>query len=121
MGQLLGNKNAYFDVVCNETNEYLAALNYTGAVLLWHYSDKQYTLRESFNGHSGSVKDIEWNHTGDFLVSVSKDQTTRVLARKHGGNYYEISRAQVHGYDINAVTVIKVRDNTLDVIVCGAD
>jgi elongator complex protein 2 len=68
------------------------------------------------------VKGIEWNHTGDFLVSVSMDQTTRVLAQNTSDKrYYEISRAQIHGYDINAVTLLKVKENTLDLIVCGAD
>lgn len=65
---------------------------------------------------------IEWNHTGDYLVSVSKDQTTRVITlNKQARIYREISRAQIHGYDINAVSVIKVKDNTIDVIICGAE
>ena len=33
----------------------------------------------------------------------------------------KISRAQIHGYDINAVSVVKVKENTIDVIACGAD
>jgi elongator complex protein 2 len=56
------------------------------------------------------------------LVSASKDQTTRAIARNaQSGRYHEVSRAQIHGYDINAVTVLKVKDNILDVIACGAD
>jgi elongator complex protein 2 len=56
------------------------------------------------------------------LVSASKDQTTRVIARNALlGRYHEVSRAQIHGYDINAVTVLKVKEGVLDVIACGAD
>jgi elongator complex protein 2 len=100
----------------------LVALNYTGAVLIWKWTPEKFILRQSFNGHANEVNDIEWNHTGDFLVSISKDQTTRVIAKnKKSEQFNELSRAQIHGYDINAVTTIKVKDNTLDLIVCGAD
>lgn len=79
-------------------------------------------MRPSFNGHSNEVKDIDWNHTADFLVSVSKDQTTRIISKSVNDNlYHEISRAQIHGYDINAVSVLKVSDGLIDVIACGAD
>jgi hypothetical protein len=44
-----------------------------------------------------------------------------VIAKNIDNKYHEISRAQIHGYDINTVTVIKVKDNTVDVIACGAD
>ena len=55
-------------------------------------------------------------------MSVSKDQTTRVIAKNCKTNQYnEISRAQIHGYDINAVTTLKAKNNTLDLIACGAD
>lgn len=68
------------------------------------------------------MRDIEWSTGGDFLVSVSKDQTTRVLAQHHSSRqFHEISRAQIHGYDINAVSVIKVKEGVVDVIACGAD
>ena len=122
MGQFLGNKNAYFDVLTDPSFQYLLALNYTGAVLLWEWRDSKFCLTECFNGHAGTVKALQWNNTGHFLVSASKDQTTRVIARHaETGLYHEVSRAQIHGYDINAVTVLKVKEGILDVIACGAD
>jgi elongator complex protein 2 len=76
----------------------------------------------SFNGHSNEVRSLDWNHSGDFLVSVSKDQTTRIIAQsKTNGLYHEISRAQVHGYDINSVATLKLNDSLIDLVVCGAD
>jgi hypothetical protein len=36
-------------------------------------------------------------------------------------SFHEISRAQIHGYDINCLSVIKVKDGIIDVIACGAD
>ena len=124
MGQFLGNKNAYFQIMSNPSNTCLAALNFIGSILIWNYDQKEnkFTLRESFNGHYSEVKDISWNYSGDFLVSVSKDQTTRVLAQNvKTQNYHEISRAQIHGYDINTVCLLKTKDQVFDIIACGAD
>lgn len=124
MGQFLGNKNAYFDIMANQAGTQLVALNYIGSLLIWDYNKQinKFTLRDSFNGHYSEVKDIAWNYSGDFLVSVSKDQTTRVIAKnKATSRYHEISRAQIHGYDINTVCLLKTKDETLDILVCGAD
>ena len=117
MGQFLGNKNAYFDVLADPSHRYLAALNYTGALLMWEWKEQKFSLIECFNGHSNAVKGLEWNHSGDFLVSASKDQTTRVIAlNAETKTYHEISSAQIHGYDINAVTVVKVKASVIDLI-----
>merc|ERR1711957_726702 len=82
------------------------------------------------------VTDLSWNSDGNFLVSCSKDQTTRCYSdvkfeKEHNPNqqngYYETSRAQIHGYDINTVGCRKTtfqKDDLrkpCDVIICGAD
>ena len=36
-------------------------------------------------------------------------------------NWKEISRAQIHGYDINSIALIKISDRVPEMIVCGAD
>ena len=124
MGQLLGNKNAYFEIISDSSHKFLVSVNFIGSALIWEYNSEndKFTLRESFTGHGNQVKSIDWNHTFSYLASVSKDQTTRVLAKNEDSKKYaEISRAQIHGYDIHACSVIKVKDNTVDVIACGAD
>lgn len=100
------------------------AINYIGSALIWVYNKetKKFSLRPSFNGHTNEVNDIDWDHTGNFLVSVSKDQTTRIVSRNIADkHYHEISRAQIHGYDINAISLTKVKDGLIDLIACGAD
>jgi hypothetical protein len=37
MGQFLGNKNAYYEVLSNKAGTQLAALNYIGSLLIWNY------------------------------------------------------------------------------------
>ena len=57
-----------------------------------------------------------------FLVTVSKDQTTRIIARnEQTRTYHEISRAQIHGYDINSVALIRPKEDVIDLIASGAD
>jgi hypothetical protein len=40
MGQFLGNKNAYFQVLSNSAGTQLAALNFIGSVLIWNYDQE---------------------------------------------------------------------------------
>ncbi|KAG2369868.1 WD40-repeat-containing domain protein [Suillus spraguei] len=63
----------------------------------------------AISGHSGAVKGLDWSPKGDYLVSVGVDQTTRI----HGAItssvpeqslWQELSRPQVHGYDLMGVT-----------------
>lgn len=81
----------------------ILALNLMGHIERWrqqHGSASLFLPAASVNGHCGAVTDLSWSASGELLMSVSLDQTTRVLARS-ASDWHEISRAQVHGYDIN--------------------
>jgi elongator complex protein 2 len=61
-------------------------------------------------GHFSMVNDIFWSlNGGDYLFSASSDQTCRLFARINNKNdgssqcWREISRPQIHGYDLNCV------------------
>ena len=45
LGQLIGNKNAYFDVKVQASSRLIVALNYTGAVLIWRETPEGFVLR----------------------------------------------------------------------------
>lgn len=62
------------------------------------------------------------------MVSSSKDQSTRIYCEIEENDslglknvFKEISRAQIHGYDINAIALVKIKDQVSDMIICGAD
>lgn len=60
-------------------------------------------------GHFGSVNDLTWSdrEVGEYLISVSSDQTCRLHAPlADGGAWREISRPQIHGYDLNCVAKV---------------
>lgn len=78
------------------------------------------------SGHFASVSDIAWARSGEYLLSVSHDQTTRTFAPwRHGvclgdkTTWHEIARPQVHGHDINCVAIIQGAGNHR--FVSGAD
>lgn len=78
------------------------------------------------SGHFASVSDISWARDGEYLLSVSHDQTSRVFSAwsneshlEDGEAWHEIARPQVHGHDINCVTIIRGKGNHK--FVSGAD
>ncbi|KAL6573806.1 hypothetical protein OROHE_002265 [Orobanche hederae] len=70
------------------------------------------------SGHFAPVSDIAWARDGKYLLSVSHDQTSRVFSAwtnesllEDGEAWHEIARPQVHGHDINCVTLIRGKGN----------
>ncbi|KAF8505493.1 WD40 repeat-like protein [Russula emetica] len=65
----------------------------------------------ALTGHTGPVKGIAWSPGGEYFISTGIDQTTRIhvalLANKDDkepmSSWHEVSRPQVHGYDLLGV------------------
>ncbi|KAG6890269.1 hypothetical protein C0992_002535 [Termitomyces sp. T32_za158] len=65
----------------------------------------------AISGHNGPVKGLDWSPAGTYLLSAGLDQTTRVHAamsdsRKGDLEWHELSRPQIHGYDLLDVAFI---------------
>uniref|UniRef100_A0A4X2M5K3 Elongator complex protein 2 n=1 Tax=Vombatus ursinus TaxID=29139 RepID=A0A4X2M5K3_VOMUR len=63
------------------------------------------------SGHFNSVQDLRWDPEGEFLMTVSADQTTRLFApwRKKNDSqitWHEIARPQIHGFDMKCLAMI---------------
>ena len=79
-------------------------------------------------GHFAGITDLSWEaEAGDYLLTVSNDQTCRLWAsissKPMSGrqeNWVEIARPQVHGYNLSAVTSISTIENP-HLMVSGAD
>lgn len=108
----------------NDEENLILTVNFTGACCVWQYQLARdcFEAVPSFSGHFSAVTGLAWSHTGDFLVSCSKDQTSRVYCRNQlSGSYGEISRAQIHGYDINTIGLVPIGEGMIDLIASGAD
>ena len=59
------------------------------------------------SGHFDLVEDICWEPDQQYLLSVSKDQTTRFHGYWKSANesvtWHELGRPQIHGYDLVCV------------------
>ncbi|KAI0080733.1 WD40 repeat-like protein [Panus rudis PR-1116 ss-1] len=67
----------------------------------------------AITGHCNAVKGLSWSPRGEYLLSTGLDQTTRIHApidmNRAGCNpsWHEISRPQVHGYDLIDVAFLE--------------
>ncbi|KAJ4833598.1 Elongator subunit elp2 [Turnera subulata] len=107
----------------------ILAHGYGGAFHMWKNvgRDKDnWQPQEVPSGHFAPVTDIAWARSGEYMLSVSHDQTTRIFAPwkneaslTDGESWHEIARPQIHGHDINCVVIIQGKGNHR--FVSGAD
>ncbi|XP_044513787.1 elongator complex protein 2 isoform X6 [Gracilinanus agilis] len=72
---------------------------------------KEWTPGVVISGHFNSVQDLRWDPEGEFIMTVSADQTTRLFApwRKKDDSqitWHEIARPQIHGFDMKCLAMI---------------
>lgn len=98
----------------------------TGSIRSWikTTSSVESTSEESnddwkqITGLTGTIRDVtdlEWSDEGDYLLSTSLDQTTRLISRwcnesdgkdRLNKTWHEFARPQIHGYDMICVKPI---------------
>ncbi|OTA99220.1 hypothetical protein M426DRAFT_68287 [Hypoxylon sp. CI-4A] len=94
----------------------VVTLGRTGSWRLWDYKKEQdqWIQHIGISGHTRAVTGIAWSKNGDYLLSTSADQTTRLHASWTGKGFvagsdqgkktwHEIARPQIHGYDLNCI------------------
>lgn len=107
----------------------ILAHGYGGSFHLWKnvgVNFENWQPQKVPSGHFAPVTDIAWARSGEYLLSVSNDQTTRIFAPwqnevylRDGESWHEIARPQVHGHDISCVTIVQGKGNHR--FVSGAD
>ncbi|ODV88785.1 hypothetical protein CANCADRAFT_32265 [Tortispora caseinolytica NRRL Y-17796] len=84
----------------------IAAVSRTGSWRIWLNGAQQLPI----TGHTGAVTGMSWSPEGEYLLSTSTDQTTRLWACWMHNNpdnlWHEMSRPQIHGYDMVTCTAI---------------
>ena len=91
----------------------VTCLGRTGCWRVWDYNkdDDQWMPQIGISGHTRAVTGIAWAKNGDYLLSTSADQTTRLHASwkrddgdsGSGSTWHEMARPQIHGYDLNCI------------------
>ncbi|XP_015786835.1 elongator complex protein 2-like [Tetranychus urticae] len=86
--------------------------SFNGALHFWYRNKDSDTWSPEIGlgGHWELVTDLSWEPNGHFLLTCSLDQTTRLHApwsnKDSEITWHEIARPQIHGYDLNCLTVI---------------
>ncbi|KAE8688015.1 Elongator complex protein 2 [Hibiscus syriacus] len=99
----------------------ILAHGYGGSFHMWKNigaSSDKWQPQKVPSGHFALVTDITWARCGEYMLSVSHDQTTRIFAPWNNQDpqlnrdpWHEIARPQVHGHDINCAAIIQGKGN----------
>ena len=116
-----GSSGGFWNGLWSPDGKAVACIGRTGSWRIWKRCDDDdtYVQEVAVTGHSKEVRALAWARDGSYLLSASADQTTRLFAewkRNDMVTWHEMSRPQVHGYDLNCIDVI---DHTS--FISGAD
>ncbi|CAD8071421.1 unnamed protein product [Paramecium sonneborni] len=104
LGQTSGNKNQIFGLQTSFDKKYIVSYSLTGAIYIWKQEKENWIEQPVITGHYAEVTDLDFK---DYLLTCSIDQTSRIFAKWiENDTYHEISRPQIHGYDLNAIKQI---------------
>ena len=103
-----GSTGGFWKGLWSPTGNTVVCLGRTGSWRLWNYDNQQdrWIQGVAVSGHTQSVTGIAWSEAGDYLLTTSSDQTTRLHAKWKRGNlasWHEMGRPQIHGYDLNCI------------------
>lgn len=85
----------------------VVAHGWGGSAHIWTLprSHSQWTVAAPITGHFASARSVAWEPCGEYLLSCSDDQTTRLHAQPHSkARWHEVARPQSHGYDLHSVS-----------------
>ncbi|PBP17422.1 WD domain-containing protein [Diplocarpon rosae] len=103
-----GTTGGFWTGLWSPSGRTVACVGRTGSWRLWDHDVVQdrWVQAVGISGHTQSVTGIAWSKEGDYLLSTSSDQTTRLHAKWKRDNllsWHEMARPQIHGYDLNCI------------------
>lgn len=117
-----GSTGGFWTGLWSPDGNSVACLGRTGSWRRWEYDASEDMWRPciAITGHTKAVTGISWSKNGEYLLSTSLDQTTRLhtkwTAPGSHGTWHEMSRPQIHGYDLNCIDSLSATQ-----FVSGAD
>ncbi|UNI18917.1 Elongator subunit elp2 [Purpureocillium takamizusanense] len=106
-----GSTGGFWTGLWSPDGNSVACLGRTGSWRRWQYEPAQDSWKPcvAVSGHTKAVTGISWSRGGDYLLSTSSDQTTRLHTKwtASGANtWHEMARPQIHGYDLNCIDAL---------------
>ncbi|KAF8356865.1 elpc-2 [Pristionchus pacificus] len=128
LGIIGGQATGFYGVVVCADGETIVGSSYYGGLHAWKKIDDDiWVARPLGGGHCGRVSDVIWSRGGQYLLSTSSDNTTRMHTRygQHNeigwtdssvsslpslspsiSSFVEIGRPQVHGHEIECIATL---------------
>ncbi|XP_011181582.2 elongator complex protein 2 [Zeugodacus cucurbitae] len=117
VGEVGGNSLGFYGGKFSSDGKSIFGHSYQGGFHIWHQmadNENLWSPGVIIGGHFDEVRDLAWAPNGEFLVSVSADQTTRIHAPWRRANdqsddmitWHELARPQVHGYDMQTIAIL---------------
>lgn len=110
-GDIGGNTLGFLGAVFGPNGNRILGHGFQGSFHMWKRpegnKDNLWQTSVTPGGHFDKVGDIAWSAGGEYLLSCSSDQTTRLHApwiAPQGKSWKEIARPQVHGHDLACIT-----------------
>lgn len=103
-----GSTGGFWTGLWSPSGATVTCLGRTGSWRLWNFDGQKdrWIQGVGISGHTQPVMGIAWSKDGDYLLSTSSDQTTRLHAkwkRDEQISWHEMARPQIHGYDLNCI------------------
>ncbi|XP_027197839.1 elongator complex protein 2 [Dermatophagoides pteronyssinus] len=94
-----------------QSSQMIVGQSQNGAVHLWKKMNDQNCWQSypSITGHFKEVTDLTWEPDGEYFLSCSSDQTTRLHSSWNSSkitSWHEIARPQIHGYDLKSIAMV---------------
>lgn len=110
VGEVGGNTLGFVGCASSTLYNYILGHSFNGAIHLWKFNDNQWKPCIGISAHFDEVTDIVWEPKGEYLLSCSLDQTTRLhsiwISECEESSWHEIARPQIHGYDLKCIAMI---------------
>lgn len=114
VGQAYGGSLHIWTSEQEQPNEELESLEERASFVRWKATP-------CITGHFGGVTDLCWETSrGEYLLTVSNDQTCRLWAPIQESIWVELARPQVHGYNLSSIASISSARHK-HLIVTGAE
>ncbi|WWC69248.1 uncharacterized protein I206_103185 [Kwoniella pini CBS 10737] len=113
-GAIGGRGLSFYGAIWGKNGQSVIASGWNGGLERWvkitdENNEEIWEVRNGVNGHYGDVQSLTWDPRGEYLISVSSDQTSRIHAKSSTSSntrWAEIARPQIHGYDMTDIAFI---------------
>ena len=114
VGEVGGNTLGYYGCAYAPGGKEIIAHGYQGALQMWKKEmcgeGNKWNAEITISGHFGEIEDFDWDPEGEFVITASTDQSTRLFTtwKREGfkDTWHEIARPQVHGYDMKSIVML---------------